>query len=382
MQATNRADCAVSQLQPRHVSTWRIAGAVLGRLGLMAGSLVVGAALLELLVRLFAPQLTYRYPQGLFTNDPETHYRLTPGFVGRMDTPEYSTSIRINGAGLRDSREVGPKPQGMRRILVLGDSFAMGHSVEERETFDRLVEDGLDARAGRPAFTVLNSGVPGYSTREELSYLRSRGFALEPDAVVLAFFIGNDIVDNAKVNRDMKVSDGYLTDGDPPPGLLPISVRSFLARDSHLYHLLWPLQRRLRGDADIRADSLSIYANPDDDLWAPTAALLAELQRTVAAHGLPLFVVIIPDRVQVDTTLWKRAAQDRPGVDSLNPNRRLLAIADTLGFLVLDLHPALMRAATREKLYFPIDHHWTRAGNRVAADALTPFLWEHLSKLL
>jgi lysophospholipase L1-like esterase len=264
---------------------------------------------------------------------------------------------------------------------VLGDSFAMGYGVEESEAFPRLLEDRINASAGHATFTVLNSGVPGYDTRQEIAYLRDRGFALEPDAVVLAFFVGNDITDNADGDRHYRVVDGYLTSGDRPPGLLPI--RSFLARNSHLYQFVLPLERRMRGlPTPKEEDALNRCGfHATDGTWQVTEELLTELSRTVRSRALPLFVVVIPDMVQVQPELSHAAAHDREGLDLSAPDRRVSAIANDLGVPVIDLYPTLVAAARTERLYFPVDHHFTREGNRIAADAMAPFLWEHLQKL-
>jgi hypothetical protein len=347
-------------------------------------AVLVGVWLLELLVRTFDPQLLYRYPQGMFVNDAAIDYRLAPGFDGRMETPEYSTWIHIDQAGLRDSREVGPKAAGERRVLILGDSFAMGHSVEEKQTLVRLVEDSLNASAGRPAFRLLNSGVPGYSTREELAYLRTRGLALEPDAIVLTFFIGNDVVDNAASNRHQRVIDGYLTTGEPAPGILPVSVRSFLSLHSDLYHFLWPIQRRLRGlPMPKMADRLfACGLEADAPLWAATDSLLGQVAETARVHELPLLIVIIPDMVQVEPDLSAQASQGQEGLDPSSPDHKVMSIAAAHGLPALDLYQVLRTATEGDRLYFPIDHHFTRAGNRIAADAIMPFVWDYLSKLL
>lgn len=379
MQVVGEAEQAGAQLAEQRPALWRAGAKVAVNLSLVVAGVLVAVCLLELLVRQFNPQLLYRYPQGLFVNDADTGYRLAPGFSGRFDAPEFSTSVHINDAGLRDTRPLGRKLPGTRRILVLGDSFTMGHSVEEGENFTHLVEDGLNAAAGGPVFSVLNSGVPGYSTREQLAYLRTRGLALEPDAILLAFFVGNDVADNASRASHMTVVDGYLTSGDTPPGILPFGARSFLSRRSHLYHALYPLQRQLRGmKRDRPEDPLRACGSGDAGLWPPTQELLGELKQIATEHGLPLAMVLIPDMVQVEPELWKRAAQGREGLDPLNPGRHLTAMAEALGVPVLDLLPALTQAAERERLYFLVDHHWTRAGNRVAADAITPFLRDQL----
>jgi lysophospholipase L1-like esterase len=354
------------------------------KVGLALGATLIGVVLLELLVRMFAPQLLYRYPKGLFVNDPVTGYRLAPGFSGPLTTVEFSTWLRVDMLGLRDSREFGPKAPGTRRILLLGDSFAMGYGVDESQTFARLVEDRLNVAAGRAEFTVLNSGVPGYDTRQEIDFLRDRGFAMEPDAVVLAFFIGNDVVDNADRDRRYRVVDGYLTSGDPQPGVLPVGVRSFLARNSHLYQFVSPIERRIRGIPAAKTEDPLFRCGfeVDDASWGVTENLLAGLSKAVRDRGVPLFIVVIPDMVQVEPELWAAASHGRRGFDPSHPDRKLLAVADARAVPVLDLYPPLKAAPETETLYFPIDHHFTQTGNRVAADAIAPFLWEHLQKPL
>ncbi len=45
---------------------------------------------------------------------------------------------------------------------------------------------------------MLNFGVSGFGTAQELLLLRDRVLAYHPDLVVLAFLTGNDIVDNSR----------------------------------------------------------------------------------------------------------------------------------------------------------------------------------------
>src|SRR5688572_2010699 len=59
--------------------------------------------------------------QGLFEGDPEIGYRLKPHARTRFVTSEFAADIAINGTGLRDDEEIGPKPPDERRIVLLGD---------------------------------------------------------------------------------------------------------------------------------------------------------------------------------------------------------------------------------------------------------------------
>jgi hypothetical protein len=111
-------------------------------------------------------------------------YSLRPGARTVHEEREFAVQVAVNSLGLRGPEQAARKPPGVRRILVLGDSFAFGFGVEEKETFARALERRL--RESRPATEVLNAGVPGWSADHHLVYLRERGFALEPDLVLLA----------------------------------------------------------------------------------------------------------------------------------------------------------------------------------------------------
>jgi lysophospholipase L1-like esterase len=71
---------------------------------------------------------------------------------------------------------------------VLGDSFAWGYGVEESERFSQLLEGALGAE-------VINAGVSGYSTDQELLWYGNEGIKYETDLVILVI-AGNDVGDN------------------------------------------------------------------------------------------------------------------------------------------------------------------------------------------
>ncbi len=335
----------------------------------------------EGMVRAAAPQLTYRFPRGLFVNDTAVAYRLDPGFSGRLDTPEYETDMRVTSQGLRDDREYRSKVTGERRVLLLGDSFVMGVGVELEHTFVERIEDSLDA--GGAGVRIVNAGVAGYSTRQELAYLESYGRGFAADAVLLGFFVGNDLSENT--GSALQVRDGYLVDAAEPHGMLPEPLRRFLGVHSQLYHLLWPLQRRLRGYSqearETARDVAAIFVADDaqaGELWEPTREALQAVIDRCRQAGLPLAVLLIPDHTQVVPSAWRQlmaqagSGEERYAADA--PNRRLLAFLEAAGVPTLDLLPAFRSEADPEGLYLPLDRHWTVRGNEVAARATLPFI--------
>ena len=85
--------------------------------------------------------------QGLFETDPAIGYRLKPHARTRFTTSEFTADIAINGAGLRDDDEIGPKPPHERRIVLLGDSLVLSVQVPFRQTFGELLEQRLNTPA-------------------------------------------------------------------------------------------------------------------------------------------------------------------------------------------------------------------------------------------
>jgi hypothetical protein len=104
--------------------------------------------------------------------------------------------IRTNSLGYRNP-EIGEK-RGLR-VLFLGDSVAFGDFLPEEETFVRLVES--KARAEGENWEVINAAVGAVSLENELAILKETGIGLEPDVVVLGFYL-NDFLESPGVSCD------------------------------------------------------------------------------------------------------------------------------------------------------------------------------------
>ena len=58
--------------------------------------------------------------------------------------PRGRVANRINSAGVRDREELtGPKPDGQRRLVCVGDSFTFGWGIPEEQNWVRMLEDRL-----------------------------------------------------------------------------------------------------------------------------------------------------------------------------------------------------------------------------------------------
>lgn len=98
--------------------------------------------------------------------------------------------ISINEQGIRGPA-FAPKPTpGVLRIAALGDSFTFGQGVEIEESFPSVMGRELEAAGQRTE--VLNFGVPGHATPQEVALVKDRVADVEPDLVLIHVF-ANDL---------------------------------------------------------------------------------------------------------------------------------------------------------------------------------------------
>jgi lysophospholipase L1-like esterase len=99
--------------------------------------------------------------------------------------------VTINRHGYRGRAYPKDKPDGVIRILGLGDSNMFGYGMADNQTFLHLLERSLNARSAGKRYQVLNFAVPGYNTMQEAEQLESVGIQYRPD-MILILFVPND----------------------------------------------------------------------------------------------------------------------------------------------------------------------------------------------
>jgi len=99
----------------------------------------------------------------------------------------------FNKKGLRDFDYPYQKPLGVKRILVLGDSYTEGLQVPLTNTYCKLLEKRLNKdTAGGTKWEVINAGVQGYGSAQQFIFLTLEGYKYNPDYVLMGYF-ANDI---------------------------------------------------------------------------------------------------------------------------------------------------------------------------------------------
>ncbi len=354
------------------------------KLLLAAGAMVVALVIGECGSRIVLPLLPDPPGTG-WLGDPVCGYRLRPVEPG--DVPEDADS-HINTLGFRD-RNHTPTPSGdVFRVLALGDSFVYG-VVPVSDNFLRIVETRL-GQSGTPA-EVIMAGIPGWHGGNQAAWLEDRGLAMEPDLVIINFFVGNDVTGLTIGGRVIR---GILY-----PTTSPRPVKNFL-RKSTLFLLfetqvLGPLRYYGKQGPDwvippdnepvnehylyMLSQNLPVYLrNPGSDtseLWDQAEDHLKRIDSMCLNAGIPWLLVLIPGEVQVDPEIRSQVLEGLNRVpedyDFDVPQRRLKEFARTRQIPVIDLLPALREAHQAEgRQYVPNDTHWNTRGNATTGRAM------------
>ncbi len=391
----------------RHRSTgarWR------RRLLIGAVQLVIVLAVAEVVVRAAAPHhrgLRMVLLASTMTTEfndaetlPELMNRTMLGF--RPGAVHYG--FVLNSRSFRTHEYAETPAPGVLRVVALGDSFtfASGGLPHEDHWTTRL-EGKLLRRLHRPV-EVIRLGVPDTGPAFQSRLWQVEASALEPELVVVAFFVGNDFVDHqddvgvfgspesglstrlasasvlyrairnlarvvgAGVGRGGGSGSepaGGVAPGDPVPG-----YRGSFEPDRPTFSR----RRFLAIEAERMALCLRSEQAPFELLAERVAGVVVELAATVEATGARCLVMVIPDQYQVDPDLAREAAlaagRRLDDYDLGRPQRFLLGALDAAGVDALDMLSVFRRHADPGSFYRPRDTHWSRTGNAVAAEAL------------
>jgi lysophospholipase L1-like esterase len=124
----------------------------------------------------------------------------------------------VNAEGLRDYEYEIPKPSNTIRILIVGDSITYGHSLPQASSFPKQLEELLRKDSDGVRYEVMNFGVGGYNTLQELALYKLKGAKFEPDLVLIGYAL-NDVLTPRQVVQRL----GKAKRGGAAPGAAPVA---------------------------------------------------------------------------------------------------------------------------------------------------------------
>ena len=333
---------------------------------LAVGLLLVGS---EMAVRRANP----RYLERISLDDLAYLHTYSPVY-GWTPRPSFRYTLAgsettINRLGYRGREVAEARTPGRPRIVMLGDSITFGYGVRDGETFSAVIET-LD-----PRLEVVNLGVQGYGTDQELLKLEREGFAYAPDVVVLNVCLANDLLDNASARSIYDgvypkpyflLEDGRLVEVAGQVALSPPRrLALLLGQRSALFNALLDLtpvdraryQRELAGRAE---------AEPAEPAFTVTFALVRRMDERTRARGAGFVALLYPSLR-----------------DFIRPSRRaqrFLEASELQGVKVVDLLPRFRAAGFTADTFsrYSLDGnlHLTAEGHRLAARVILEMLGE------
>ncbi len=392
-------------------------------LGLTLGGLLMGVIIGELGLRVAGIQgyrkigdLVDSAPTGFHTADRDLGWKLKPGVSGEWKG-EGASFVQVNSEGLRDREHTKAKPPNTLRVAVLGDSFTEAIHVPIEQTFWSKLERKLancEAVKGRKKVEVINFGVQGYSTAQELVMLRKKVWDYSPDIVVLAFFIGNDVINNSPQLEYDRYRPFFVYDasGKLVPDmsfrtLRPIDrnryavsaidkLPAWLVNNSRILQVVKKVElerKKQQLSNDFTNLSTQNFKEPTDaawqDAWKITEGLILTIRDEVVQKNADFLVVTIGDPAQVhpDVAMRQKFIKDNNIQDLFYPNRRLDNLGRTHSFRVLSLAEQFQAYTDKYQVcahgfenYVNCGGHWNELGHRLASIMINRNLCENLKQ--
>ncbi len=233
--------------------------------------------------------------------------RIRPNMSFSHTSYDGTFHFKTNNKGFRSDTDINyEKGEGEIRVLSLGDSHTQGYEVNQNETFSYVAEDILDKKGIKS--TVINTGVSGFSTAEELVLMENEGYKYKPDYVVLGFY-ANDFEDNLRTNLfGLKNDSLIIKNHEYIPGvniqnkIYKYWIFRFLGEHSYLYgyafNTVWEFYKKRKTTAATNTETeFAVATNKNISVYA------GELMKTLIAHmynfcksrGIKLIIVDIPD---------------------------------------------------------------------------------------
>lgn len=301
-------------------------------------------------------------------------------------TPE----IRINKLGFRDDELLKSKPENTKRILVLGDSITFGMGVSHKNIYTEILERILNEKEDNIRYEVVNTGAIGYTIDNEFLLLKEKGIQLDPDIVIVGFFVGNDVTEFRRhewVTDDqgnlIKIEDTkhYVDEnnrlrykGEEEP------ISYFI----NFIYTRWQILSKKMGIYENKGPTLTwpAFLEPDDEhgdpnlpeYWNKVEIVFKQMKEMLDAQEVELIVVAIPMDVQTDKKYWGKYPEmyfDDEAYEKIRPQIKLKELTEALGIDFIDLLPYFKDADPKQWYYHEkTDPHWTIKGNELAAQAI------------
>lgn len=319
----------------------------------------------------------YRTTDSLFIDDAELLFKIRPNYDAVVDHPDYQVRVKTNlnfpDIGFRGGSLGGPV-----WAVAVGDSFTFGVGVDQEDSWVYRLAKSFNRE-------IVNLAIPAQGPAQYTRVLKRHGLPMHPKVVFYGFYF-NDL---DSVNRFYRMKRR-------------IPIRRYLRQYSGLYNLIIESRAAVESPAvpstsdaggrrqGIASGTTAAPKNPQPNDDVPLLRRILERQQGKFEQRWRLNVKELDDALdacreaQIEMVLlylpsrwevyWESIKARHQLPDSLDIDRLRRTVVEYCGarkITCFDLTTALKEEARRGKeLYFPIDGHWNKEGNRIVAEVL------------
>ncbi len=286
--------------------------------------------------------------------DEELGYRLNP----RKDA--------YNNFSIRHGEIAIPKPEGVHRIIYLGDSIPWDRDGFVKRTRDFLKEKGQ--------FDVINAAVPGYTSYQEVLFYQKYLEATTPDLVIWTYCLNDNhkflhrFDEKAKMlwtkeaERTLRINSFWNR----------IVSRSYLLTRLHLGIISRIKRNKNSNYKFVWENTVAWKIAWKDYSWVDYENYLLKLKNILDNQNAKLAIIVFPYEPQL---LYRNDAENYDY--AVKPQRKLRALCKKYDIPCLDLYQRFADEYSRNKKLYRDRVHLNSAGHNLATQQILSFLLEN-----
>ncbi|MFH0936635.1 MAG: SGNH/GDSL hydrolase family protein [Candidatus Woesearchaeota archaeon] len=324
----------------------------------------------EIILRIFSYPV-YGFSKGLFQTNDIIGYKLSSNYSGVQSIYGRTIKIETNSKGMRDFREYSYKRINKPRILILGDSFSFGNSIELNESYVEYLRKNFNDNV-----EILNLAVPGYGVNNEYLSFINEDINYKPDVIILQFAIndwdsykiikqsGKEVID--KSNSFIANKDGYLV--NEGEGTLR-SIHLFLLTKLRFYSFIYSKSRLSLSSIlnTFSKKNVPLHYFKEDskeyqEAYNAYHLLLEKIKNNTQAK---IIVFVGPSKEDfVKAEEIKEKYKLNYSIDTSQVKNSIKKITESLNLTFIEIK------ADKPEIFLKVDGHWTPEENKKIANEL------------
>ncbi len=328
-------------------------------------------------------------PIYLFVNHNKYNHSASPNFTKIANTGINKAEpfvMKINSQGLRENLDIQiPKPKGIYRILLVGDSFVFGGKIQLSKMLEKALNNSKETNI---KFEVINCGTPSFSPILHIARLKQQHLSFDPDAIIympdlsdiyddthrykgFAVFDENEnivkVKGSSRAFRAKRRHKRFIKKWATKFGLYQSTTRDITTKQKiHLQHIFDHARESESNLSSYTKDELQFSMNS-----------IRQYVKITQAKGIHLSFIMYPHYSQIvpESVAY---SSDFDGVHNRVFEKAVQNFAETANIPFKSLYDEIkIEVKSGKNLYYWNDMHFNNAGMRILGQALTNWVINH-----